>query len=58
MKWDGVPGNLGHIIPTLKVNSDGSVGFRHWHDQRPAAAQRRFRVGSCASDSLLVQEQQ
>eukprot|EP00435_Cladocopium_sp_Y103_P066146 s220_g28.t1 len=22
MKWDGVPGNLGHIIPTLKVNSD------------------------------------
>ena len=22
MKWDGVPGNLGHIIPTVKVNSD------------------------------------
>ena len=22
MKWDGVPGNLDHIIPTLKVNSD------------------------------------
>lgn len=22
MKWDGIPGNLGHIMPTIKVNSD------------------------------------
>lgn len=22
MKWDGVPGNLGHILPTFKINSD------------------------------------
>lgn len=22
MKWDGIPCNLGHIVPTIKVNSD------------------------------------